>query len=122
MGKFSFGKKERLSSEKWIRELFEKGSSFYAYPFKVLFMAHPGEPSACTQVLFTVSSRNFRKAVDRNTIKRRLREVYRVNKLTLPPTQKWLIAYIYTAREVLPLSVIQDKLPGTLVKISEWKK
>lgn len=121
MGKFSFGKKERLSSEKWIRELFEKGSSFYSHPFKVLFMLHPDEHSANTQVLVSVPSRNFPRAVDRNLLKRRVREVYRTNKACLSSSRKWLIAYIYTAREVLPLSVIRDKLPATLNRISDWK-
>lgn len=121
MGKFSFGKKERLSSEKWIKELFEKGSSFYSYPFKVLFLLHPDEQPTTSQVLVSVPSRSFPRAVDRNLIKRRVREVYRTNKAQLTSSRKWLIAYIYTAKEVLPLSTLSDKLPGTLNRISNWK-
>lgn len=121
MGKFSFGKEERLSSEKWIRELFKKGSSFYSYPFKIIFMPHPAEQPAHTQVLVSVPSRNFPRAVDRNKIKRRIREVYRTSKHQLDPARKWLIAYIYTAKEIVPSTVIGAKLPGTLNRISDWK-
>ncbi len=84
-------------------------------------MLHPDEQSSTTQVMVTVPSRNFPRAVDRNLIKRRVREVYRTNKAGLISSRKWLIAYIYTAREVLPLQVIRDKLPGTLKRISDWK-
>jgi hypothetical protein len=46
----TFKKSERLSKEKWIQELFEKGSSFYLYPFKVIHQPHP-DPTLPHQVL-----------------------------------------------------------------------
>jgi ribonuclease P protein component len=122
MGTFSLGKKERLSKESWIKELFEKGSSFYFHPFKVLYLPHPDPGSTINQVLFSVSKRQFRRAVDRNTIKRRLREAYRLNKSGLPHTEKWLIAYIYTAKTILPSETFQQKVLGTIQKISSLKK
>jgi ribonuclease P protein component len=122
MGAFSLGKKERLSKESWIKELFEKGSSFYFHPFKVLYLPHPDPGSTINQVLFSVSKRQFRRAVDRNTIKRRLREAYRLNKSGLPHTEKWLIAYIYTAKTILPSETFQQKVLGTIQKISSLKK
>src|SRR5262245_30486957 len=98
MRKFTFRKEERLNKEKWIQELFTKGSSFHLYPFKVLFLPHPEVQIPASQVLISVSSRNFKRAVDRNTIKRRVREAYRLNKAAIPSEQKWLIAYIYIAK------------------------
>jgi ribonuclease P protein component len=122
MGKYSFGKKERLSRETWIQELFEKGSSFHFYPFRVLYLPHPDPGSTTNQVIFSVSKRQFKRAVDRNAIKRRLREAYRLNKSALSQTDKWLIAYIYTAKTILPSETFQQKVLSTIQKISSLKR
>jgi ribonuclease P protein component len=122
MGKYSFKKQERLSKEIWIKSLFEEGSSFYFHPFKVLYLPHPDAGSTTNQVLFSVSKRQFKRAVDRNTIKRRLREAYRLNKSALSQPEKWLIAYIYTAKTILPSETFQQKVLGTIQKISSLKK
>lgn len=113
MRKFTFPKDEKLTSEKLIQELFSKGSSFYLYPFKVFFMPHPDPDHPSHQVLISVSKRLFSRAVDRNLIKRRMREAYRLNK-PLPDIQKKLvIAYIYTVREKLPTAQLKERLAKT---------
>jgi ribonuclease P protein component len=114
----TFKKDEKLSSEKWIKELFEKGSSFYLHPFKIITFPHP-KPECPNQVLISVPARNFKRAVDRNIVKRRIREAYRLHKHELNSNQKWLIAYIYTAKEILPAAVIHEKLPLTLTRIGK---
>ena len=121
MGKYSLQKKERLSKETWIKILFESGSSFYFHPFKVLYLPHPDPASTVNEVLFSVSKRNFKRAVDRNTIKRRLREAYRLNKSGIHAPRKWLIAYIYTAKTILPSETFRQKVLGTIQKISSLK-
>jgi ribonuclease P protein component len=121
MGRYSLRKKERLSKETWIQALFEKGSSFYFHPFKVLYMPHPDAGSTVNEVLFSVPKRQFKRAVDRNKIKRRLREAYRLNKSELTAARKWLIAYIYTAKTILPSETFQQKVLGTIQKISSLK-
>jgi len=113
MRKFTFRKEERLNKEIWIQELFTKGSSFHLYPFKVLFLPHPDPQYPVSQVLISVSKRNFKRAVDRNLIKRRIREAYRLNKPENSASHKWLIAYIYVAKEILPSEVIHEKMPMT---------
>jgi ribonuclease P protein component len=115
MGSFSLPKIERLSKKKSIQELFNKGSSFYLYPFKVIYLS--GSAQSTNQVIFSVSKRNFKKAVDRNLIKRRMREAYRLNKLLVAGTPKFQIVYIYTAKEALPFAQIQDKMVNTLKRL-----
>ena len=118
MGQHTFKKHERLCSKSVIKELFEKGSSFYLYPFKVFFLENREVSANVHQCLFSVPKRNFKRAVDRNLLKRRLREAYRLNKALMGGEKKYFIAYIYTAKEKLPFSTIEEKLKSTLVRLS----
>ena len=117
-----FRKEERLKKEKLIKELFDKGSSFYLFPFKVLVRRNPEEACAVHQVLISVSRKNFKRAVDRNLIKRRIRECFRLNKNLLPVTPKFLIAYIYTAKDILTFAQIQERLVKTLNRFDHVEK
>lgn len=117
MGSFSFPKSERLYKEKEIQELFEKGSSFYLFPFKVVYTAGK---DPVHQVLISVSSRNFKRAVDRNLIKRRVREAYRLQKEIISThPQKGIFSFIYTAKDILPFAEIKNKLFLVLEKIKK---
>ena len=122
MGRYTFGKNERLSKEKHIQELFDKGSSFYLFPFKVFFMPHPDPAPSAHQVLVSVSKRNFKRAVDRNLIKRRIREAYRLNKERFPAQNKLLIAYIYSVKDILPSAQIQERLVKTIKRFDYVEK
>jgi len=75
--KQTFKKGERLSSEKSIATLFAEGDSFFQYPFKVVYKKEQSTYPFSVQLLISVSKRNFKKAVDRNKIKRLIREAYR---------------------------------------------
>jgi len=117
--KFTFKKSERLSSKKYIKELFDNGSSFYLYPFKVIVLANTETEIDLNQILITVPKRIYKRAVDRNKIKRLIREAYRLNKhhLVKGTNQTFRIGYIYTAKECLTFHVIQDKLKLSLDRI-----
>ncbi len=94
-----FPKSERLCSHKLIQELFtqrkdDKSSSFFLFPFKisVLFEKTPDTdfvidiaklPIKFPQVIISVSKKNFSRAVDRNRIKRQIKEIYRLSKSNL---------------------------------------
>ncbi len=80
--RYTYNKRERIKSLKTIDELFKDGSSFFLTPFKVLYEATPASAPS-VKAAFMVSKRNFKTAVERNRIKRMLREAWRLNKHTL---------------------------------------
>lgn len=116
MRKFTFKKEERLSSKKQIEELFTKGSYFYLHPLKVIYLASTVPPN---QILISASARHFKRAVDRNKIKRRIREAYRLNKHILISEKNWLIAYIYTPKEILDSNIISEKMILAIKKLND---
>ncbi len=87
------------------------------FPLRLIYMPHPGPAPKTHQVLITVPSKNFRKATDRNTLKRRIREGYRLNKALLPPPPALCVAYIYIAKEILPSSAIHLAVRSSLEKL-----
>ena len=121
MGNFRFQKAERLTRKKIIEELFDKGSSFLAFPLKVIFRPQPADAPG-HQVLITVLARIFRKATNRNTLKRRIREGYRLNKAMLAASPRLSVAYIYIAREVLPSSTIHQAIRLSLQRLNRHEK
>ena len=118
---FSLKKHEILRSKKNIQELFETGSSFFLYPFKIFFLPAK-DPKNC-QVLFSVSKKYFKKAVDRNLIRRRMREAYRLNKMNLKANQNDTfsisIALIYISKFKLPYSEIESKLKQVFERLNK---
>ena len=119
MGKFTFRKEEKLTKEKHIQELFDKGSSFYLFPFKVFYLPNPDSKYPNHQVLITVSKKNYKRAVDRNLIKRRMRESYRHQKHELPEGPKLWIGYVYSHREILQQEEMENKMLKTFARIAK---
>src|SRR5690606_9991392 len=98
---YGLQKNERLHSKKSIKELFDKGSSFFIYPFKVLYLPLNDGHAETNQVLFSVSKRKIKKAVHRNYIKRRMKEAYRLNKAILLSSEiNNRIALVYVSSEL----------------------
>ena len=118
MAKHTFSREERLKKEKIIKELFEKGSSFFSYPFKIHFILDQPAGSV-SQVMFSVSSRNIKKAVERNRVRRRMREAYRLQKDLLAVHPSVYIAFVYTQKSSLPYELIRTGIKKALVRISE---
>lgn len=78
----------------------------------------PAPESACHQILISVSVRNFKRAVDRNLLKRRIREAYRLQKGMLS-AQKMSIAFVYTPKEILPFHDIKKKMVLAFAKLNQ---
>lgn len=110
---YSFPKEERLRSKKLIAELFGKGSSFNLYPLRFVYLKHPQPEATTPQILVSVSKKYFKKAVDRNRIKRLMREAYRQNKAKLKLEEGYLIkvlGIIYIGKEKSAFDLILKKL------------
>lgn len=78
--KFTFHKKEKLKSEKLIAQLFAEGKSLASYPLRLVYLPINFEDGVKVKAGVSVSKRNFKSAVDRNKIKRLMREAYRLQK------------------------------------------
>ena len=113
----TFPKSERLSSKKIIDDLFTQGVTIKHYPFVIKYLPLQEPQNKDIQVLFSVSNRNFKRAVDRNKIKRLMRESYRLNKTPITTlSKKYALAYVYTARKILPFSEIFTKLNESILR------
>lgn len=112
----SLSKAEILRGRKAIAELFDKSSSFFLYPFKVFYRIDPGGGNS--RVLFVVSRKQLRRAVDRNKIKRRMREAYRLNRPEGFPGLSISAAFVYIARNCLPYSEVENKLKSILHRLT----
>ena len=78
--KFTLGKQERLKSKKLIEKLYKEGSSKKAFPFRMMYLQTDHTSDFPAQVGVSVAKRNFKKAPDRNRLKRLMRETYRLQK------------------------------------------
>ena len=116
---FTLGKNERLKSRKSIEQLFSEGKKIVAIPYKVLYTLEQGREST---LLFGtgVSSKNFKRAVDRNRVKRLTREAYRLQKNKLQEKLKasntsMNVFFIYTDKELPEYTDVYNKV-GTVLK------
>ncbi|HJW15830.1 MAG TPA: ribonuclease P protein component [Flavisolibacter sp.] len=119
---FGLGKKEKLKSRKQIDTLFATGKSFTVFPIRVTYRFLSTEEAPLAQIGVTVSKRYFKKAVDRNKVKRLLREAYRLQKTGLASQlqQSKLKAYvffIYTDKTIGSFDSIKSAMSACLSKL-----
>jgi len=114
---------ERLKSRKIIQRLFKEGKSFSHFPFRVIYTGIEN-PETGLQAGFTVSARNFKKAVERNRIKRLMRESYRLQKNQLKDflheNHKSLAVFlVFTGNEMPEYHFVFEKMKTALEKLEK---
>lgn len=119
----TFSKEERLCSKRSIDDLFCNGSSFFIYPYRVVFKRI--EAQANVQVLLSVPKRRFRRAVHRNLLKRRMRESYRLQKAELLYSEiadkpfGLSVAIQYVGDRMSDFSFIHSRMAAVLERLRE---
>ncbi len=113
INRYSFTRKERLKSEKSISELFESGYSLTIHPIRLIYRLKNPTTSVPVKIGFVVPKKNFKRAVDRNLLKRRMREAYRLNKSILQSETStgFEIMLVYQGQE----AVDYDKISATMI-------
>src|SRR4249919_2475820 len=109
MKQFTYRKTEKLKSRKQTEQLFNRGKSFTVFPVKVYYLKVE-EQDNCVKAGVGVSSRNFKKAVQRNRIKRLLREAYRTEKIPLHrylgQNDKYITLFLLYIDKIMPEYVL----------------
>ena len=109
---YTFTQVERLKSKVAIDDLFESGKSFYSKPFEI-FWLEVNAIEAPVQIVVSVPKRLFKRAVDRNKIKRLFREAYRKNKNLLYEklNDKQLhVMFIYKSKSIISFLEMEEQV------------
>jgi ribonuclease P protein component len=122
----SLKKNERLCSFSEIHSLMKKGETFFHYPFKVVYQNISIEEEgtqAPNAIMVSVPKRNFKRAVKRNLLKRRIRESYRLNKeiLAAPQGCRTNILFVYVSKDIKEFSYIEEKVKEILALTTKGK-
>lgn len=124
MKKNTLNKEERLKSRKAIEQLFRSGKTISSPPFRVLYrFVEQGD--ATSKMTVAIPKRMIKHAADRNLLKRRTREVYRVQKHDLNAIlqKKNLqieLLFLYQASEILDFAVIKRSVSFLLKKLETY--
>lgn len=120
---YTFKKEERLCSKKLLDKLFNSGSSFLVYPFRITWLISELPVDVPAQVVISVSKRKFKKAADRNLLKRRMREIYRLNKSEFVYSfikGRLTLAINYIGNEINDYHVMEKKLLLAFHKLEKF--
>lgn len=115
--KFTLGKNQKLKSRKAISQLFIEGQSEKSFPIRMIYLPVKDEGSL-TKVAFSVPKRNFKHAVDRNRIKRLLREAYRLHQHEFFEGHEihYNIMFIYMSNKMPDYTEVESKLIKLFLK------
>ena len=121
---YTLRKNEKLRSRTAVNRLFDEGKSLMAFPLRAAYrLREPGDNNV--QFLVTIPKKRIRKAVNRVTLRRRVRESYRLarRELLTPVLEQYGagvdIAFVYLDKSPAPYSVIEEKMASLLTRIAQ---
>ena len=119
---YNFDKQEKLKSRKLIEQLFASGNTFLLFPIKVVYVIVEERMDFPIKIGVSASKKNFKTAIDRNRIKRLLRENYRINKHPLHSYisvsgKQVALFFMYIDKKLPDNSVLQKKMPLVIDKL-----
>ncbi len=123
MDSFTFTKSERLCSQKIIGEIFLTGKTFISYPFKMVWLDSSVIDSLYpAQVAFSIPKKNIKKAINRNLIRRKMRESYRYLKNDFydylqQRGQKIALMIVFIGKEDFPSSELNSAMVKALNRL-----
>lgn len=123
MKRNTFPLKEHLKSKRVIEQVYANGASVTSFPLRAIFIEQPTEEQEPTAaILINVSKKRFRHAVDRNLVKRRIREAYRTSKHPFIEAlenngKKMAVAIIYVDNKHNSTAFIRKKMARLLESI-----
>ena len=122
--RFTFNKVEKLCSKIAIDALFENGKSKTQFPIKLIYKVSQFESPFPVRAMFVVPKKKHKRANKRNTIKRKMREVYRLNKHQLYEhlsNKKLDIMFLCLTHEELDYAIIEKSMKDLIKKLIEDK-
>jgi len=117
--KLTFGKNEKLKSKKAIEALFSEGQSYVSHPIRIVYKVNP-KSDYTIRIAESVAKKKFKHAVDRNLLKRRIKEAYRLNKHLIEITEDVSIdiLFIYTSSKIQSYEKIDQSIQEILTKLN----
>ena len=123
---FQFPKKQKLCGEKVIERLFANGKSISEKPFRAIWNFEKNNDQVFVKSLIVVSKKRLKLAVERNVVKRRIKEAYRLQKKKLEcflesTNQQLNLAIIYQEEEILDYKTLEEKINLLLSRLIDRK-
>jgi len=116
--RYTLGKEEKLKSKILIEQLFAEGKHVKSFPFRLIFLKAEYTSEFPIKVGFSVPKRNVKLAVNRNRIKRLMREVYRKNKHSFVENlnEQYTFMFIYMAKEEIEYAELEKTIKKIFTK------
>ncbi len=117
-----FPKQHKLTGEIRVAKLYTEGDAFISYPLRVVYLSDEKDDKVPAKVVISVPKKRFKRAHDRNLLKRRIREAYRLNR---SPLWEYLsdkdfslnLGINYVSDEALPYEKIEKKMQDAFEKL-----
>ena len=121
---FEFSKKQKLCNETAIKEMFSNGESFVIPPIRLIWKEEVDSDSVAIKSIIVVPKKQLKLATDRNIVRRRMKEAYRLNKAEIEhflvnKNRQLNVAIVYQNEKILSYKVIEEKIKLILGRLRE---